>query len=64
MNNRAHNLSKREQEVLALITQRNLNKEIAYKLGICEQTVKTHCSHIYLKLDVYSRVEAVVKVLA
>jgi len=62
--NSNHKLSKREQEVLALMSEGKKNKEIAYKLGTSEQTIKNHCTHIYLKLDVTSRVEAVVKVLA
>ena len=35
------------------------NKEIAYKLGITERTVKAHLSHIFQKLNVDSRAAAV-----
>jgi len=54
-------LSARELETLKLIMQDLPNQEIADKLFISLNTVKTHVKNIYLKLDVDNRVKAVVK---
>ncbi|MBT3315360.1 MAG: response regulator transcription factor [Anaerolineae bacterium] len=54
-------LSEREQEVLMMVADGARNKEIAYKLGITERTVKAHLSHIFQKLDVDSRAAAVAR---
>lgn len=53
-------LSDREREVLALIGAGLSNPEIAEKLVISMATVKTHVRHIFAKLDVRDRVQAVV----
>lgn len=55
------NLTPREQEILALLAQGRLYKEIADALGIGTETVRSHLSAIYRKLHVRSRTEAVVK---
>jgi two-component system, LuxR family, response regulator FixJ len=47
-------LSAREREVLALVVQGKLNKEIASELGIHERTVKLHRTAITTKLQVQS----------
>lgn len=52
-------LTKREVEVLRLISDGLGNKEIAHKLGISEHTAKFHISSILGKLDVSGRAEAV-----
>ena len=52
-------LSERENEVLQMVAEGARNKEIAYKLGITERTVKAHLSHIFQKLNVDSRAAAV-----
>ena len=51
-------LTKREFEVLALISQGQQNKEVALTLGITEHTVEQHLKHIYQKLCVSNRTEA------
>ena len=51
-------LSKREQEILALLAKGALYKEIADTLAISMSTVRTHVQHIYEKLHVQSRMEA------
>lgn len=52
-------LSKRENEVLMLLAQGYLYKEIADKLEISYPTVNTHIRRIYEKLQVHSRSQAV-----
>lgn len=56
-------LSKREQEILALLAKGYLYKEIADQLGITAGTVRVHLHTVYEKLHVSSRTEAVVKFL-
>jgi len=54
-------LSPREQEILALLANGSLYKEISDKLAIALNTVKVHVRHIYEKLHVQSRMQAVKK---
>ena len=54
-------LSKREYEILQLITDGLSNQQIANKLYISENTIKKHISNLFLKLDVERRTEAVKK---
>lgn len=56
-------LSKRENEILRLLSKGFLYKEIADQLGISMSTVRTHIHAVYEKLHVQSRTEAVVKFL-
>src|SRR6202011_480179 len=51
-------LTPREIEVLRLLAEGRANKQIARKLGIGEETVKTHVKNILGKLQVASRTEA------
>lgn len=60
---RSEDLSAREREVLALLVAGASNKAIAAKLTLSENTVKTHLSRIFAKLDVQSRAEAVAAAL-
>jgi DNA-binding NarL/FixJ family response regulator len=48
----------REREILALVAAGRANKEIAAALGISEDTVKRHVSHILEKLEVNDRAQA------
>jgi len=52
-------LTDRELEVLTAVARGERNKEIAYRLGITERTVKAHLTSIYNKLGVDSRAAAV-----
>jgi DNA-binding NarL/FixJ family response regulator len=54
-------LTKKESEVLALMTAGLSNKEIAESMGVTEATIKTHASTIFAKLGVRDRVRAVLK---
>lgn len=56
-------LGAREQEVLDLLSQGFLFKEIAEKLGVSPFTVNAHIRSIYEKLHVHSRSQAVAKYL-
>ena len=53
-------LTPREQEVLALMSEGCSNAEIARSLNIVEGTVKTHVARILMKLGVRDRLQAVV----
>ncbi len=52
-------LSTRETEVLRMLSEGLANKEIAYRLGISEHTVKFHIGSLFQKLNAGSRTEAV-----
>jgi NarL family two-component system response regulator LiaR len=54
----AHELTKRELEILLLVADGSSNGQLAKKLWVTEQTVKFHLSNIYRKLDVSNRTEA------
>jgi two-component system, NarL family, response regulator LiaR len=54
-------ISKRELDVLGLMAQGLSNQEIADKLFISFNTVKTHSSNLFLKLDVSRRTQAIQK---
>jgi DNA-binding NarL/FixJ family response regulator len=56
---RGDELSVRELEVLRLLVEGAGNKAIAVRLGLSENTIKTHISRIFAKLGVQSRTEAV-----
>lgn len=56
-------LTTREEEILRLLSQGMLSKEIARTLEISVDTVSTHLKHIYSKLHVRTRTEAVIKFL-
>lgn len=57
----SYGFTNREEEVLSLIE--DSNAEIARKLDMAIETVKTHLRHIYKKLDVGTRREAIVKLI-
>jgi two-component system, NarL family, response regulator DegU len=58
--NELNNLTAREIEVLELIAEGMINKEIAKQLYISEKTVKNHVSNIFKKLNVSDRTQAAI----
>lgn len=56
-------LTERESEVLTLLAQGYANKEIAARLALSYETVRTHLKNIYEKLHVRSRTEAAARYL-
>ncbi len=56
-------LAPREDEILELLSKGLLYKQIADRLGLSFETVRTYMRSIYLKLHVHSRTEAVVMYL-
>ena len=58
---RAAQLTPQQWRVLALMVHGDQNKQIAYKLGVGEATVKAHVTVILRKLGVRSRTQAVIE---
>lgn len=56
-------LTPRETEILGLIARGLSNPEAAGALGVSRATVRTHLEHIYAKLDVSNRTEAVTEAI-
>ena len=56
-------LSPRERDILELLAQGYLSKELADRLSIAFDTVQWHIRHIYQKLHVRSRSQAIAKYL-
>lgn len=56
-----HELTAREQQVLDLLIQGKLYKEIAHALGVSIDTVRTHVRKVYDKLHIHSRTEIILK---
>ena len=54
-------LTEREMEVLQLISEGLSNVEIGEKLFLSENTIKTHVSNLFVKLDVKRRTQAVTR---
>ena len=55
----AYNLTEREMEVLALLVEGLNNREIGEKLFVSRATAKAHVSHIFDKMGVSNRAEAI-----
>lgn len=52
-------LTRREQEIIELISQGYTDKQIARKLRLSKYTIATHTGNIYRKLQVQNRTHAV-----
>jgi len=57
--NAAAGVSERERLIVSLMGQGLSNKQIAAELCIAPETVKSHAKHLYTKLSVRNRTEAV-----
>ncbi len=57
-------LTPREKEILTLVAKGYTNKAIAAQLHISDRTVQGHLAHIYEKLQVQNRTEAVMRALS
>ncbi|MFN9575254.1 MAG: LuxR C-terminal-related transcriptional regulator [Gemmatimonadota bacterium] len=57
----AARLTPRELEILGWLAQGLANKHVASRLGLSEHTVKTHVAHLFEKLGVGTRAEAVAR---
>jgi Response regulator containing a CheY-like receiver domain and an HTH DNA-binding domain len=53
----ATHLTRRERDVVALVTQGLTNRQIADRLGVSERTVEAHLDHVRTKLDLRSRAQ-------
>ena len=60
---KTHPFSERELEIMVVLAKGNSNQKIAEKLYLSEHTVKTHLKHIFKKLSVSSRSEAISKAI-
>ena len=58
-----NNLTDREMEVLRLAATGMSNKEIAERLSVTVRTVKAHISSVFVKMNVASRTEAILKAM-
>jgi DNA-binding NarL/FixJ family response regulator len=56
-------LTPRETEILQLIAKGLSNRDAAESLGLSRATIRTHLEHIYAKLDVSNRTEAVTEAI-
>lgn len=63
INQHVDKLTARERQILALLAAGLRNREIANELSISEATVENHLHHVYGKIGVRSRTEAVSWVL-
>lgn len=61
--NEAGDLTPREVEVLRHVALGLSNREIAMALGVSEETIKTHVTHLLVKLEVDNRAQATVQAL-
>ncbi len=59
IHDRLARLSPREREVLALLVEGRLNKQVACELGIAEKTIKVHRARVMEKMEARSLVELV-----
>jgi DNA-binding NarL/FixJ family response regulator len=61
--NPVEHLTRRDFQVLRLAAKRMSNRDIAHHLVLTEGTVKGHCVHIFSKMGVSSRTEAVLEAI-
>jgi DNA-binding NarL/FixJ family response regulator len=60
-NSQMPSLSRRQAEILELLSEGHGNKEIRHRLGIAERTVRAHLTDLFQLLDAHSRMQAVIR---
>lgn len=63
MSPRKHEFTEKELLVITLLLEGKSTSQIALQLGVSARAVEYHLTHIYEKLDVCSRTEAVIKLI-
>lgn len=63
MENQQRQFTDKELEVIRLLQEGKSTQDIALQLGVSTRAVEHHLTHIYQKLGVGSRTEAVVKLI-
>lgn len=63
MENQQRQFSDREMEVARLLVEGKSNGQIALQLGVSTRAIEHHLTHIYKKLGVSSRAEAIIKLI-
>ena len=58
---RRHRLTRREQEILVCLAEGRSTRKISECLGVSRATVRNHLDHLFKKLQVHSRVEALAR---
>ena len=53
-------ITPKQKEVLLYLSKGYPNKEIAYRMGLSVSTIKQHLTGMYLRLNVNSRIEALI----
>ena len=56
--------TRRQEQILSLIAAGLSNKQMAHRLGLSPQTIKTHLRNLYRRYGLHSRAEALAKWLA
>ena len=56
-----HHITRREIDILSLMAQGLINKEIGWKLNISPETVKKHVKNIYRKTGSHNKIDALNK---
>ncbi len=59
IHSRMARLTPREREVLALLVEGRLNKQVASELGIAEKTIKVHRARVMEKMEAHSLIDLV-----
>lgn len=59
----SNEFTEKEAEVIQPLLKGNSTKQIALQLGVSTRAIEIHLTHIYQKLDVCSRAEAIIKLI-
>ena len=59
----SNEFTEKDLQVIHLLLEGKSNKQIALQLGVSTRAVEQHLTHVYEKLDVCSRAEAIIKLI-